>query len=215
MISWRPFPGIQGGFQGRGETAGPGWLILKQVHGDTVHVLRRPGDTQGLGNREGDALMTDLPKITLAIRTADCLPILLAHPRGVVAAIHAGWRGSAANIALKAVKAMASEFLVNPSEIRAALGPAICGRCFEVGIEVAERFPGFTTARLEEEGKFLLDLSAVNRAQLMKAGLPPESIETGSECTLCREGDYFSYRGAGRRGERNDGRNLSWISVDS
>ena len=160
-------------------------------------------------------MLTDLPGIALAVQTADCLPVFLAHPLGPIATIHAGWRGTLAEITAKAIAVMSQHFSLDPRELCAAIGPSICGACFEIGEEVARSFRegGKAGAWLKpKEKKFLLDLKMANREQMLKAGLKIDKIEIRPECTLCREREYFSYRGAARRGEPNEGRNLSWIA---
>ncbi len=133
-------------------------VTLRQRHTDLVQIIRRAtsgGDRfpRGRGRqwREpdgalklvGDALITDRPGLLLSVQVADCLPILLADPeRKVVAAVHAGWRGTAKRIAEKAVGAMRQEFGVDPKKLRAAIGPGVHACCYEVGREVLEAFAG-------------------------------------------------------------------------
>jgi YfiH family protein len=109
--------------------------LVSQVHGDGLLEARAPtGALRTLG--EADAVWTRVPGLAVAVRVADCVPVLL-HGAGFVAAIHAGWRGVAARIVPKTIAALSVECEVAPSEMQAVLGPAICGRHYEVGPEVA------------------------------------------------------------------------------
>ncbi len=173
---------------------------LKQIHSDVVAVAAGPGP---LG--EGDAVITNVPGVLAGIRTADCLPLLLADPvHRAVAAVHAGWRGSAANISAATLRAMAREFGTRAEDVVAAIGPGIGVCCYEVSEEVASRFvewlPGLTA------GKNHLDLVETNRRQLTAAGV--RTIHTGAACTRC-DADYHSYR---RDGEAS-GRMYSVIGI--
>ncbi len=142
-----------------------------------------------------DGLITREPELALVVFTADCVPILL-HGPGVVAAVHAGWRGTAKGIAAKAVREMDCD----PREIRAFIGPSIGFCCYEVGDEVREAMryrlgkdaePFFRDRRI--------DLKGLNRRQLELAGV--EQIDVSPVCTFCRHEEYWSHRyTAGARG---------------
>ena len=140
---------------------------------------------------ECDILATDLPGVALVVQTADCVPIVLAGVRSV-AAVHAGWRGSARNAAAAGVAAL-GELGEAASSLRAFLGPAIGACCYEVGGEVAAQFAG-EFLRRSCEGRFRLDLSAVNRAQLEAAGVPRANISAHPSCTRCGGERFASYR---------------------
>ena len=137
---------------------------LRQIHSD--RCVPAGGQCGCLG--EGDALVERAPGTLVGVKTADCIPILLvdAETRSV-AAVHAGWRGSANRIAMRAVEAMAREFGTEPGDLHAAIGPGIGLCCYEVGPEVAGRF-GMRAA-----GPVHLDLPGANRGQLLEAGIPP------------------------------------------
>lgn len=142
--------------------------VLGAVHGAAVARVDEPqGVVQGV-----DALITDQRGVSLFATFADCYPIVLWDPeRRCAALVHAGWRGTVAGVAPAAVKAMAKEYGSKPSDIRAGIGPGICGRCYEVGEEVASRFdPRFVSQGSGD--RFLLDLASANRAQLEEAGVP-------------------------------------------
>jgi len=141
--------------------------VLGAVHGAAVARVDEPqGVVQGV-----DALITNQRGVTLFATFADCYPIVLWDPEHRCAAlVHAGWRGTVARVGPAAVQAMAKEFGSNPTNIRAGIGPGICGRCYEVGEEVASRFDQrFATGGTGD--RFMLDLAAANRAQLLDAGV--------------------------------------------
>jgi polyphenol oxidase len=141
--------------------------VVGAVHGSTVARVDEPqGVVQGV-----DALITNQRGVTLFATFADCYPILLWDPVERCAALaHAGWRGTVARVGPAAVDAMAKEYGSKPSNIRAGIGPGICGSCYEVGKDVASHFdPGFVTNGTADH--FLLDLAAANRSQLEEAGL--------------------------------------------
>ena len=164
-----------------------------QVHGKGVVAVRSaipPRETALAG--EGDVLVTARAGVALAVQTADCVPILLFSEAGV-AAVHAGWRGTAAGAAREGVAALTAECGAPPAGMRAILGPAIGACCYEVGGEVAAAFAG-DFVRRGCGGKFRLDLKGANRAQLVDAGVPPDSIDVLPHCTLCGGPELASYR---------------------
>ncbi|HSS45077.1 MAG TPA: peptidoglycan editing factor PgeF, partial [Thermoanaerobaculia bacterium] len=163
-----------------------------QVHGNTAVVVRdapSAGSIQDAG--KCDILVTDLPGVALVVQTADCVPILLTGPRAI-GTVHAGWRGSAQNAAGAAVRAL-GELGAEPRSLSARLGPAIGACCYEVGGEVAAQFAG-QFLRSSCEGRYRLDLHAVNRGQLEAAGVLPENIFSHPACTRCSGEKFASYR---------------------
>ncbi|HEY3171187.1 MAG TPA: peptidoglycan editing factor PgeF [Thermoanaerobaculia bacterium] len=163
-----------------------------QVHGArvvTVEEKSAPGEIVDAG--ACDALVTRLPGVGLAIQTADCVPVLLTAP-GAVGAAHAGWRGSVGNVAGAAGQALLS-LSPNRAAARAWLGPSIGPCCYEVGEEVAGRFPS-RFARASGGRRFFLDLAGVVRSQLEQAGIPPENVSACSSCTMCGGDRFASYR---------------------
>lgn len=173
-------------------------LSLKQVHGITV------AEAPFTGTPEADAAVATAAGLILGIETADCLPVLLADPgRGLVAAAHAGWRGTAAGIAVHAISALVAHG-ARPQDLLAALGPGIGPCCYEVGDELREAFgpQGEAFFRPGRRARPHLDLRAANRSALEGAGVPRERIHSVDECTSCRGDLYHSYRrdgaGAGR-----------------
>ena len=172
---------------------------VKQIHSNVVFRA----DKQGVLG-EGDALITNQPGLAVSIRTADCYPILLADAENrAVAAIHAGWRGTAAQIVRKTLQQMSAEFGTDPKDVSASIGPGIGACCFEVGDEVSRQFG--------VDGRTHLDLASENRKQLEAAGVPSQNIEALSVCTFCDAERFFSYR----REKEKAGRMTSFIRVDA
>jgi len=141
--------------------------VAGAVHGAQVARVDAPTDSiEGV-----DALITDRPGIALFATYADCYPIVLWDPKHHAAGlVHAGWRGTEAHVATAALAAMAKEFGTQPEDVKAGIGPGICGNCYEVGAEVAEKFDQ-AFVKQGKTGRYLLDLAAANRAQLNAAGV--------------------------------------------
>ena len=161
---------------------------LNQVHGTQVQAVTAPGVW------EGDALVTATPGVLLAIGTADCYPLLLEDPvAGVVGAAHAGWKGTVGLIAAQTVEAM-TILGAEPANIRAAVGPGICGERYEVGADVARQFREADLGDfvLNVGGRTHLDLAGANRAVLRRAGLPDAQVWVSGRCST--EPDFYSYR---------------------
>lgn len=150
------------------------------VHGAEVARVDSPGGVVG----GCDALVTDRPDTPLFATFADCYPIVLYDPvRRAAGLVHAGWRGTAAGVAANAVAALARECGSRPADLLAGIGPGICGRCYEVGAEVADRFAA-EHVEPRGDGRFLLDLAAANRAALLGAGLKPDHVFVHGACTF-------------------------------
>jgi YfiH family protein len=178
-----------------------------QAHGNGVvrvdaELIARPGFPGCLMDERGkfDALITRLPGLALVVSTADCLPILIHDPvRRAVAAVHAGWRGTAQRIVAQALRAMRDGYGTDPSDCRAAIGPGIRGCCFEVDAVVADAMAAALPdwerhARANRPGHWLLDLAAVNRVILESAGVRADRLEDVGLCTSCRNELFFSHR---------------------
>ena len=180
---------------------------LRQVHGNDVRVvnsLARPADPLA-----GDALVTRIPGTAVAIKAADCVPVLLVDPvSGTVAGAHAGWRGTRVRVVAAAARALAAEAGAPPSRLRAVIGPAIRACCFEVGPEVVSSFreAGHDVDRFQVRPSGAqrphLDLPLANRRQLLDAGLQEDAIEDAALCTRC-EPVFHSYRREGPGVGRN------------
>ena len=190
-------------------------VFTRQTHTDIVRVVGTENRGEGLYREvepECDALVTATPGVVLAAFTADCTPILLHDPvTGAVGAVHAGWRGTVADIAGNAVRAMAEHFGAKPENIRAAIGPNIGVCCFETHADV----PDAVRAVLGEEAeafivpdgaKFRVDLKGVNAWLLRRAGV--RDIEISTDCTACRPDRFWSHRRVG-----NDRGSLAAIIV--
>ena len=176
----------------------PQLATLLQIH--SADCVVAAGRTGRLG--EGDALLENTPGAVVAVRTADCIPILLADERKrAVAAVHAGWRGTAAEIVRRAVEAMHARFGSSPGDLLAAIGPGIGGCCYEVGPEVAAQFG--------EQGRTHIDLAAINRRQLLDSGVTASRILASNLCTMCRADEFHSFR----RDREAAGRMYSFIGL--
>jgi hypothetical protein len=194
--------------------------MAKQVHGRAVVVLR-DGDTLPAVAPEADALVSSRSDAAVAIRVADCVPLLMAdRARGVVAAVHAGWRGTAARTAVAALSALEREFGTRPVDVIAAIGPSIGACCYEVGSELVDAFAAAGHERHLIDRWFLapaprgsrevrrsgfdlaarrrptlrLDVAGANRDQLVIGGVPEEQIYVSGLCTAMHLDLLTSYR---------------------
>ena len=177
---------------------------LAQIHSALVNPVSKPGERQA----EGDGLFTTTPNLWISIRTADCLPILIADRKlKAVAAVHAGWKGTVHQIARKAVVCLINEFGSNPDDLYAAIGPGISECCFEVGPEVATLFePVFL--RPGKAGNSFVNLKQANVSQLLAAGLSPKHIDVADECSMSNPG-FYSFRR-----DKTAGRMVSAIRIN-
>ncbi len=182
-------------------------VLTHQTHTVNVAVVNQAYCNQGRDRtlRETDGVVTAAMDLGLVCFTADCVPILLVDPQAkVIAAVHAGWRGTVRSIAANAVEKMVQAG-ANPQNILAAIGPSI-GPChFEVGQEVAEEFAARFGEKLplkeHRPGHSMVDLWAANRLVLMEAGVQNDRIFTANICTFCNNLDFYSHRYTnGRRG---------------
>ena len=185
-----------------------------QVHDCKVAIIDRPGLTRE--DLEGyDAFVTNLPGVAIGVRTADCVPILLYDPaRKVIAAVHAGWKGTVLHISQKALEVMAVKFGTDASDIKAVIGPAIGPDSFQVGIEVAEKFKvaGFPMDDIWSfrgagdgspmSGGHHIDLFKANRWLLEQAGVLPDNIQVFDIDTFT-DTDFYSARREGTQCGRN------------
>ena len=197
-------PWLVHGFGTRRAQTPANLTTLKQVHSSTCVLAG--GRSGVLG--EGDALLENTPGAAVAIKTADCIPILLVD-RGhrAVAAVHAGWRGTAAEIARCAVEEMQCEFGSEPSELEAAIGPGIGACCYEVGPDVGAHFP--ENSESGHDGRARVDLAGANHRQLLEAGLDSARIYISGLCTMCRPDEFHSYR----RDKQDAGRMFSFVGL--
>lgn len=201
-------------------------LRLRQVHGAEVVVQKAGHEFDE--RTEADIVVTDDPGIALAVRTADCVPLLVADARsGPVAAAHAGWRGLVLRVPSVTVAALGREFGSRPADLVAAIGPSIGPCCYEIGNDVRSQFKaaGFPPSELtrwfgaepkaspanpsfaglstdRRPGHLFLDIWSVARDQLVAAGVPPHQIHVAELCTASHPTAFCSYRRDGSRAGR-------------
>ncbi len=183
----RPDPGVLATLGIRGDRL----ATASQVHGRRILALSTPG-SQGTG----DSLVTDRAGLVLTLRVADCLPVFLIDPRrGVLGLVHAGWRGAAAGIVSRTVRALHDLYGCPPADLWAGIGPGIGPERFEVGDDVHAAFGGRHHVRSGD--RWRLDLPAAVTDELVAAGLAPGAVERSDECTATRLDVYHSYRAEG------------------
>ena len=181
-----------------------------QVHGDRIITLQDPLPKEKYRFTEGDALLTRISGVFIGIRTADCLPVLIADPvTGAVAAVHCGWRSLAKGLAGKAVRAFESFTRSDPRGYLAAFGPAIGPCCYEVGEDVRDAFmkiPGCGLTTEHRDDTIYASLKDAAAIQLKSEGLTEKNLDILDYCTSCRSDLLYSWRG-----ERTDKRMTSFI----
>jgi YfiH family protein len=175
------------------------YIVANQTHSDHISIITEK-KSKGWDNikdavEDCDALITDTKGIMLTILTADCVPILLYDTKKkVIAAIHAGWRGTQKRITQKTVHQMVQTYYCNPKDIIAGIAPAIGRCCYEVGKEVAQHFFDVPKSFTVKNNKYMLDLPYLNKQQLLEAGVQETNIEMSGVCTACKKNRFFSYR---------------------
>jgi YfiH family protein len=201
--------GLRGGLRPEGWPGAAGHpatrlVTTSQIHSDRVLIV-----ANGTILEPGDGLVTDRADRMIGVFTADCLPVLLAAPqRGVVAAIHAGWRGLMQRIVSKTVALIAARWSVEADALLVALGPCIGACCFEVGEQVLQPLKRqesdlegivFPSADRSDHGKAMVDLRAWAGRQLADVGVSAERIFPVDLCTRCHPALFSSFRRDGRR----------------
>jgi YfiH family protein len=182
---------------------------VSQVHSDRIVIIDNPDITSDEISQK-QRIITDIKGITIGILTADCVPVLLFdRSRKVVAAVHAGWKGTASNISAKAFEIMMERFESQPQDILAAIGPAIGPCCYEVGEEVVSAFGHQKGVAVQHGKNWHIDLPKANHLQLRDAGVT--DIDISDICTSCRTDLFFSHR----KEMGKTGRQLSFISLIS
>jgi purine-nucleoside/S-methyl-5'-thioadenosine phosphorylase / adenosine deaminase len=185
-------------------------LLVRQVHASTV-AIASADRARPWPRPDADAIVSNDPSAAIAVRVADCVPILLAEETGrVVAAVHAGWRGTSKRAVIAAVDAMQARFGVRPERLLAAIGPSIGPCCYEVSESTREAFrdDGHHPTTLDQwfeprpGGKFHLDLWRANRDQLEGAGVQPDCIHVAELCTKTHADVFHSYRVEGQNAGR-------------
>jgi YfiH family protein len=168
-----------------------------QIHSADVVCARAPRPT-GESYRQADIILTDRPDVTLFMRFADCVPILVHDPgKGVVGLAHAGWMGTLQDVATATVNAMKKNYGSNPADISAHIGPSIGPDHYEIGadviLQVMQKFSDESESLLSShQGKIHFNLWETNRLLLERAGV--EKIEIAGVCTACQTQDWFSHR---------------------
>lgn len=205
-----------------GEAVGVRQVVtLTQVHGRASVVIRH-GLPLPAARPEADVVVSNAPEAAIAVRAADCVPLLLADAKtGAVGAVHAGWRGTAAGAATAVVEALAREFGSSPRDLVAALGPSIGACCYEVGTELVDAFAAAGHPRYLIDRWFLappprrggterpglrLDVSGANRDQLILAGVPEANVHLAGLCTAMHLDLLTSYRA-----EKEDARRIAGV----
>lgn len=185
------------------------FIAMQQTHGDRIVVIEDDRGKAKLADPDCpreyencDALVTNRMGLAIGVKTADCVPLFLVDPvRRVIGAVHAGWRGTALDIAGQVVDVLVERYSSKPADILVAIGPSIGACCYEVDAAVYAglsiygepgRKPAFRPTA--EVGKWMLDLGLINRYQVEKRGIDPEHIFTGDYCTSCHRDSFYSHR---------------------
>jgi polyphenol oxidase len=180
------------------------FLTLNQVHGDDIFVIKPFGDYYSSSEAMNyDAIVTSRTNLAICIKTADCVPVsIVDRVKKIIAVVHAGWRGTALEIAAKVVRLFIEKYGSSPWDILTAIGPSIGQCCFEVDNAAANAF--FKQKNNEaflfpgaKPGKWMLDLAEANRRQILNCGIPEANIDVFDLCTSCRQDLFFSHRGSG------------------
>ena len=190
-----------------------GLVRMRQVHGAEVYVAEKrvgrgsstPSSPAYDGWPEADIAVSDDSSMVLSVRAADCVPVLLADRHGrAVAAVHAGWRGTAAGAVIVAVRALAERFHTKPADVVAAVGPSIGACCYEVGADLAGHFSAHAEAPrwFSSDARPRLDLWRATRDQLTRAGVPAAQVHVAALCTFDHPALLHSYRRDGARAGR-------------
>jgi len=191
----------------RGAT-GLAFARARPVHGARVLGAREPPMPGAGPAEEADAVVSVAQGVAACVAVADCVPILIGDPRsGAVAAVHAGWRGTLAHAAARAVEALSLAVGAQAGDLLAAIGPAIGPCCYEVSQDLAQAFKDDLGHRVGDprSGSSRVDLWLANELVLRRAGLSRERIEVLGRCTACEKETFFSHRRDGGRTGRQVG----------
>lgn len=173
-------------------------VFARQVHGTEARVLARADGPPDLRPPQADALITDIPGLTLVIQVADCQPVFLYDPvKQVVANIHSGWRGSVQNIIGATISTLKAVFNSQPAELLAGIGPSLgpcCAEFVRYSAEIPQRYWRY------KDDRDHFDFWAISQDQLMEAGVLKENIALAGWCSKCHPELFFSYRGEKRTG---------------
>jgi len=178
-------------------------LTLKQVHGTTI--LDAAPENAG---KEADGWLLSKPGPTVAVYTADCVPLFLWSDDAKAAGVfHAGWRGTAKGMAKAAVAAFRDRLGIPAARLSAAAGPHAGACCYKVGDELRKQFPA--SSFIDRDGALYLDLSAETRRQLLEAGVPAANVAVSAPCTISNPDDFYSFRR-----DKQDARLLALLSLE-
>ena len=173
-------------------------IFLNQVHGQDILILHREDSPELMSSISGDGIITDIPRIGLMIKQADCQAVILFDPvKNVVSNVHCGWRGNTYNILGTVVSRMHRDFGCKEIDLMAGIGPSL-GPCCAEFISYKEIFPETFERFMVRENYF--DLWAISRNQLLEAGLKDENIEIAGICSKCNTDLFYSYRADGTTG---------------
>lgn len=192
------------------------FFVVNQIHGDRILIIDRPLCSIIPQNPlQFDAMITDQPGIAIGIKTADCVPIFLVDTvKRIVGVVHAGWRGTALNIAAKAVDTFVERFTSQIADITAVIGPAIGPCCYQVDEIVFDAIKSHKDqdslfCPCHKQGHWMLDLPLANKFQIIGRGIPEANIYTMACCTSCNRDLFYSHRADGG----NTGRQLNFIML--
>lgn len=197
-------PRVQAGHVTEGTQAFPHMVSLKQVHGTQVVIIDPTFKTSAAEEQTGDALVTDQHNVALIVRTADCVPILIADvKRRVIAAIHAGWRGALAGVVPRTLSVLQRQFGSKTDTLKVAIGPSIGVCCYEIDTPVIRRLKDSVPTWADCVDKVngdtaMLNLKKLVACQLSLGGVPDTNQAQSDFCTKCRSDLFYSYRREGR-----------------
>lgn len=164
-----------------------------QRHTNKIHVLE-----SDLKPIVADAVLTDKKGVLIGVQVADCVPILLYDKeKNVIGAVHAGWRGTAAQILKNTIRTMQERFYSSTDDILIAIGPSIKQCCYKVGDDVknaVSKTTGEGNCCYKQDGKYYVDLSSANKFQVLSMGIPHQNIWQSDDCTFCNPDRFYSYR---------------------
>ena len=169
-------------------------FTVKQTHGDNVFILNNPAEP--IDKIEADSIITNLKGISIGVKTADCVPILITDLDATfISAIHSGWRGSYYEITPKTIDKIIENFKIDPNDIVACVGPSILSCCYEVSFDLWNKFKiKFGQNKFvfsEKNNRFYLNLARLNLSFLQSKGI--SKVDIINQCTFCND-DFFSYR---------------------
>jgi len=195
---------VQVGQLTEGSPTYPLVVSLKQVHGTQVVVVDQSFRACAVGLQVGDALVTDQVNVALVVRTADCVPILVADvKRRVIAAIHAGWKGTLAGVVPKTLSVLRTQFGSRVETLRVAIGPSIGVCCYEVDTPVIQLLQEALSSWADCVDKLnghtaMLNLKKLVARQFSMGGVLETNLTQADFCTRCRSDLFYSYRREGR-----------------